>query len=110
MKDLRLCKVVESDKKDKKYDAYFREKGCPCSVKEDPKCGAKELVVSFGAKNYSDFTKHKDEERKKRYLERHEKNEDWDDPTTPGVLSRWILWNKPTLKASIEDFKKRFKL
>jgi len=25
-------------------------------------------------------------------------------------LSRWILWNKPTLKASISDFKKRFDL
>ena len=27
---------------------------------------------------------------------------------SPGALSRWILWNKPTLKASIADFKKRF--
>ena len=23
-----------------------------------------------------------------------------------GALSRWILWNKPTLKASIDDYKK----
>ena len=56
----------------------------------------------------SDYTMHKDDERKERYLTRHEKNEEWDKPTTPGALSRWILWNKKTLKASIADFKKRF--
>jgi hypothetical protein len=27
-----------------------------------------------------------------------------------GALSRWILWNKPTLAASIKDYKKRFGL
>jgi hypothetical protein len=58
----------------------------------------------------SDYTIHKDNERKERYLTRHEKNEEWDKPTTPGALSRWILWNKKTLKASIADFKKRFNL
>lgn len=67
-------------------------------------------TTHFGASGYSDFTQHKDEERKQRYLERHKKNEDWDDYTSAGSLSRYILWNKPTLKASIEDYKKRFKL
>jgi len=27
-----------------------------------------------------------------------------------GALSRWILWNKPTIEASKADFKKRFNL
>lgn len=67
-------------------------------------------TTHFGASGYSDFTKHKDEERKKRYLERHKKNENWNDYTSAGSLSRYILWNKPTLKASIDDYKKRFKL
>ena len=58
----------------------------------------------------SDFTKNKDPKRKERYLKRHMKNEDWNNPLTAGALSRWILWNKPTLKASIEDFENRFKL
>lgn len=30
-------------------------------------------TTHFGASGYSDFTQHKDEERKKRYLERHKK-------------------------------------
>jgi hypothetical protein len=58
----------------------------------------------------SDFTIHKDEARKERYLNRHRKNEHWDKPDTPGALSRYILWNKKTLKASVRDYKKRFKL
>lgn len=59
----------------------------------------------FGA---SDYTTHKDPERKKRYINRHRKRENWKDPTTPGALSLYILWNKPTLKASIADYKRRF--
>jgi len=110
IKNPRLCKIEESDTKGKKYDAIFREKSCPCKLGETPKCGGGEKVVSFGAKGMSDFTKHKDEERKELYLTRHKKNEDWKDPMTAGALSRWILWNKPTLKASIDDFKKRFNL
>jgi hypothetical protein len=27
-----------------------------------------------------------------------------------GALSRWLLWNKPTLKESLEDFKNKFNL
>jgi hypothetical protein len=67
--------------------------------------------VKFGAVGYSDFTIHKDEDRKERYLKRHKgMGEHWNQPDTPGALSRWVLWNLPTLKASIEDFKKRFDL
>ena len=70
----------------------------------------KTKTTHFGAYGYEDFTTHKDEERKKLYLARHEKNENWNNPTTAGALSRWILWNKKTLKASIEDYRKRFNL
>jgi hypothetical protein len=72
--------------------------------------GKKIKTVHFGAKGMSDFTIHKDKERKERYLDRHRKRENWNEPMTAGALSRWILWNKPTLKASITDYKKRFKL
>jgi hypothetical protein len=68
--------------------------------------------VNFGAKGYSDYTKHKDPERKRRYLPRHASRENW---TASGVLtagfwSRWILWNLPDLKKSISFTKKRFRL
>ena len=66
-------------------------------------------TVSFGAAGMSDFTKHKDPERKQRYLNRHKKNENWSDPTTAGFYATNILWNKPTLTESIKDTNKRFK-
>ena len=69
------------------------------------------ITTHFGAKGMSDYIlSGGDDEKKKKYIARHQKNENWNDPTTPGALSRWILWNLPTLKDSIKDFKKRFDL
>ena len=59
--------------------------------------------IHFGQAGASDFTIHKDTERKNRYLDRHSKNEDWHNPLTAGFYSRWILWNKPTITESIRD-------
>ena len=78
--------------KDKKYDAIIDGK----------------KTIHFGAKGYSDMTTHKDEERKGRYISRHKKNENWKDPKTGGFFAKNILWNKPSVKASVED-NKRFK-
>ena len=64
--------------------------------------------VSFGALGYEDYTTHGDLTRRNRYLRRHRLREDWNNPRTPGALSRYILWNKPTLDASIADYVKRF--
>ncbi len=55
------------------------------------------------------MTQHKNEERKNRYIDRHKKNENWNDPTTAGFYSRWITWNKPTLNESIKDTNRKFK-
>jgi hypothetical protein len=65
--------------------------------------------VYFGAAGYSDFTLHKDEARKLRYIKRHN-NEDWSKSgiDTAGFWSRWLLWHKPSIKESYEDIKKRF--
>ncbi len=64
--------------------------------------------VPFGAYGYEDFTTHGDPKRKQAYLRRHRKNENWSDPRSPGALSRWILWNKPSMEESIHDYIKRF--
>lgn len=66
-------------------------------------------TIYFGASGYSDFTKHKDEERKKRYLARHRK-ENWNTLYKAGTWARYILWNKPTLKESIKNMEKKFKI
>ena len=93
-KKLKLIKIVKSPNKDKKYRAYF----------SDGK------HTDFGASGYSDFTKHKNEERKKRYITRHKSRENWKSPKTAGALSRYILWNKTYFRESVDDYKKRFNL
>ena len=65
-------------------------------------------VVHFGDDRYQNFTMHKDEGRKRLYIIRHQKNEDWNDMTTPGFWSKHLLWNLPILSASIRDTEKRF--
>ena len=67
-------------------------------------------MVKFGDSGYEDFTTHKDPKRKELYLARHEAREDWTKSgiTTAGFWSRWILWNKRTVGASLTDVKKRF--
>jgi hypothetical protein len=66
-------------------------------------------TTHFGAVGYSDFTKHKDEERKKKYIARHKTRENWNDLTSAGALSKHILWSKPSLKESIDDYKHKLK-
>ena len=66
--------------------------------------------INFGDSNYEDFTQHKDPERKKRYILRHEKNEDWNNPSTAGFWSRWLLWNKPTLQEAKRDILIKFNI
>jgi len=85
--------IKPSHKADKKYDAIIDGK----------------RTIPFGAKGYSDYTVHKDDERKERYINRHKKNEDWNDIYSAGFWSRWILWNKPTITESNRDTNKRFK-
>lgn len=66
--------------------------------------------VLFGDPEYEDYTKHKDKKRKRLYISRHKKNEDWNISGIKhaGFWSRWILWNKETLVQSASDLEKRY--
>ena len=85
--------ISRSDKPDKKFEARIDGK----------------KSIHFGAKGASDFTIHKDTERKNRYLQRHSKNEDWNNPLTAAFYATNLLWNKETLAESIRDTNRRFK-
>ena len=67
-------------------------------------------LIHFGAAGFSDYLHHTDEGRKQLYIKRHEQRENWNDPTTAGFWSRWLLWNKNTIDDSITDINKRFNL
>jgi hypothetical protein len=87
--------IRKSSKADKKYEAVID--------------GRK--TVPFGAKGYSDFTLHKDPERKQRYIQRHQNNEDWSKTgiNTPGFYAKHVLWNKDTIQKSVTDLNKKYK-
>ena len=86
--------ISDSDRKGKKLQATVGGK-----------------TVHFGAAGMSDFTKHKDPERKGRYLTRHRAREDWSRSgiDTPGFYAKHVLWNKPTLKESVADLNRRYR-
>mgnify|MGYP003113444603 CR=1 FL=1 len=90
-------------------------------IKKSNKSGKKMMAIftmdngrnrttHFGAAGMDDYTKTRDKDQKSRYLKRHRRNENWNNPTSAGALSRWILWNKETKQASISDYKRRFNL
>jgi len=94
---MKLISITPSEKPEKKLKATFENDG-------------RTKTTHFGAAGMTDYTKSKDPERKARYLARHSANEHWNDPTSAGALSRWVLWNKTSLEASKADYKRRFGL
>lgn len=72
--------------------------------------GKKLKTVHFGQAGAEDYTIHKDEERKQRYIDRHKAREDWTKSgiDTPGFFSRWLTWNKESISGSIADIESRF--
>jgi len=92
--------LEKSNRKDKKYMVSYinQETG-------------KLNTIHFGAKGMSDFILSKgDEKKKERYIKRHQVNEDWTDLKKSGTWSRYILWRKNTLKKSIKEMEKLFRI
>jgi hypothetical protein len=92
-------KIVKSHLPAKKYDAIF--------TYDD----GKTKTVSFGATGYSDYTIHRDKERRRLYILRHIRSEHFDEYMTRGSLSMHLLWGPSiSLAENIKIFKKRFNL
>ncbi len=83
-----------SNRKNKKLIAVFKDSS----------------TVHFGDSRFYDYTSFPAEIRdikRERYLKRHGK-EDWTDPKKASTLARYILWELPSLRDSIADYKRRF--
>ena len=91
---IKLVSIKRSTKSGKKLMATFSTNG-------------RKKVVHFGASGMSDYTKHKDRVRRNKYIFRHNKDLGTGDPTRAGFLSMFVLWNKPSLQASISDYRRR---
>ena len=92
--------ILNSPKIDKRYVARFYDENRNM-VKQ----------TNFGSKTGLNYTLHKDKQVKENWIARHSAlNEDWNNYTSAGALSKHLLWNKPTLSASFRDYLKKFKL
>lgn len=95
--------ISKSEAKGKKLKAVFYDK-------DDKKI----KTINFGAEGMNDYIKYQKEgktkadERKKLYWKRHSGEKGG--VMTASTLSKYILWNKPTLQSSIRDYKSKFGL
>ena len=108
--NIKLVSMTNSTRPTKKYKAVFLMPN------------GREKTVHFGGKGNRDYTlinkktskwylpsKADRDEVRRRYIARHSRgNERWNDPTTAGALSRWILWEKPTFEGSLRAYLKKF--
>ena len=88
--------ISKSSRKNKKYKAVIDGKN----------------EVHFGHSSYQDFTTHKDPKRRENYIARHKgSGQDWSKANiaSPSWMSRYILWEKPTLKGAIDNANKMYK-
>ena len=86
--------IRKSHKSNKKYDAVVNN----------------DKIISFGAVGYSDYTINKDQLRRQSYISRHS-NEDWSRANllSPAWLSRFILWEKPSLEEAVRNANQKYK-
>lgn len=98
----KLISITKSDKPNKKMKATFQ-------------VGNREKTVYFGAAGYNDYTiyhskdgKEKADKMRNAYIARHSKISNFTDPMTPASLSRYVLWEAPTISGGIAAYKKRY--
>ena len=97
--------IKPSTRRDKKFMAQFTDAS-----------GKHIKTTHFGGAGCMDFIKYSNLDpthaKKKRlqYIKRHRVRESWRDPTAAGTLSRYILWEKPTLNASLKKYRVMFRL
>ena len=102
---MKLESVKKSHQTKYKYVATFCL--CPNGGSGCEKPQKKE--VYFGAEGDPAFTLGASDGDRMNYLARHRVN--FDDPLTPGALSRYILWGESRdMDENVEAFKKRFNL
>tara|TARA_R110000803_G_scaffold42217_3_gene90659 strand:+ start:855 stop:1199 length:345 start_codon:yes stop_codon:yes gene_type:complete len=100
--------LYKSKSKNKKYTIVMEDEN------------GKPMKHRFGAKGMRDYTlindknskyylpnKEDREKVKRAYKSRHRADKGLNNLHSPAELSMMLLWNKPTLKASVKDFEKK---
>ena len=98
---MKLISITKATDGKHKYTALFAD---PKKTTHFGAAGANDYLI------YSKQSKTIADEKRKLYLARHEKNEHWNDPTSAGALSKFLLWSEPTFKSALAKYKKHFNL
>ena len=98
----KLISFKKSDQPGKKYMVTIERDG-------------RQKTIHFGASAYNDYTSFPAlvrEKRKAAYISRHKSREDWtaSGVDTAGFWSKHILWNKPSIQASLAQTRSTFNL
>jgi hypothetical protein len=87
----------KSNRTEKKYKVIFYDDS-----------RKKILSVHFGQAGANDYTRTHDDEAKQRYIERHQKNENWNDPFSPGSLAYHLLWTEKSMAKAYNKYLAKF--
>ena len=94
---MKLKSVVPADDGVHKYAATFEN--------------GRSKTTKFGAAGMDDYTKTKDKDQRARYIKRHQKDLETNDPTKAGYLSRYLLWGESTsMMENLRRYRSRFNL
>ena len=67
-------------------------------------------TIHFGHSQYQDFTTHNDPKRRDNYIARTSKQDhSKQNIASPAWMSRFIAWEKPTLKGAVASANKKYK-
>jgi hypothetical protein len=96
--------LMHSPLTSKKFRIIFPTKGKPEGAPNH---------IDFGDINYNDYIiynlhygKNVADIRRENYLARHAAREDWTDPYSAGFWSRFLLWEKRSLKSAIRNIER----
>lgn len=94
--------IKKSTRDDKRYQATFTD--------DSGKKSTTHFGYAKGNKTGSTYIDHKNKDKKEAWLARHKVRGDFNNYKSASSLAKNILWNKTTLTASINDYKKKFNL
>ena len=92
-----FVQLDKSDREGKKYKAIFYDDN-----------RKKILTVHFGQAGANDYTRTHDEEARQRYIERHQKNENWSDAFSAGSLAYHLLWTEKSMAKAYNKYLAKF--
>jgi hypothetical protein len=91
--------LEKSNIEGKKYKAIFYDEN-----------RIKVKTTHFGQEGANDYTRTHDEEAKQRYIERHSKNENWNDYMSAGSLAYHLLWTERSMAKAYNKYIAKFNL